>query len=74
MATKKIRFIYYIFLAVVFACFIRFSFFKFIGKLDFSDLPKASEGVVDLRGVDFSQNKTLKLDGQWQLYPSIFFR
>lgn len=72
MATKKVKFIYYIFLAVVFASLIRFSFFKFIGKLDFSDLPKASEGVVDLRGVDFSQNKTLKLDGQWQLYPSIF--
>lgn len=34
--------------------------------------PHASGGVLDLRGRDMAQGKTLTLDGEWEFYPGVF--
>jgi two-component system sensor histidine kinase ChiS len=34
--------------------------------------PHATEGVLDLRGWDFEQNRTITLDGEWEFFPSAF--
>ncbi|MBW7475483.1 response regulator [Paenibacillus oenotherae] len=36
-----------------------------------SDSPQAIQGKLDLRGWDFSKDRTISLNGQWEFYPHV---
>ncbi|OME72028.1 histidine kinase [Paenibacillus sp. FSL A5-0031] len=37
------------------------------------DHPRAVQGVIDLRGWDFANSRSITLDGEWDFYPEAFF-
>lgn len=50
----------------------RLIWLSYIGHLDYEQHPQVKNGVLDLRDWEFSTYKTLRLDGEWEFYPSEF--
>ncbi len=71
MKRHKWAFIILIFLCVLTA--IRLSWMHFLTTINYEDTPIAKEGILDLRGIEFNDKKSLRLDGEWEFYPSEFF-
>ncbi|CAM3626197.1 ATP-binding protein [Marinicrinis lubricantis] len=46
---------------------IRLSWLNFIKPIEH---PKAEQGILDLRGWTFPENETIRLNGEWEFYPS----
>lgn len=55
---------------ILFITAIRLSWIGFLTKLDYPQSPTVNQGVLDLRGWEFSNQQTLPLNGQWEFYPS----
>ncbi|WP_246000936.1 hybrid sensor histidine kinase/response regulator [Brevibacillus panacihumi] len=45
---------------------------SFLTTFDYAEKPVAVKGVLDLRGWEFSDYQTLRLDGEWEFFPSQF--
>lgn len=51
---------------------VRLLWMSFLTTFDYAEKPVAVQGVLDLRGWEFSQYQTLRLDGEWEFFPSHF--
>lgn len=49
---------------------IRLSWLHYLTSLEYEEEPVVVEGLLDLRGWEFSNKKTLKLNGEWAFFPS----
>ncbi|MEF2966933.1 ATP-binding protein [Paenibacillus sp. M1] len=57
-----------IFVVVITA--IRLLWTNVLTYLDYPDPPSVKNGVLDLRGFRFNEHQTLRLNGEWEFYPS----
>lgn len=51
---------------------VRLLWMSFLTTFDYAEKPVAVQGVLDLRGWEFSGYQTLRLDGEWEFFPSQF--
>jgi len=51
---------------------VRLLWISFLTTFDYAEKPVAVKGVLDLRGWEFSDYQTLRLDGEWEFFPSQF--
>lgn len=51
---------------------VRLLWMNFLTTFDYAEKPVAVKGVLDLRGWKFSEYQTLRLDGEWEFFPSQF--
>jgi len=51
---------------------VRLLWMSFLTTFDYAEKPVAVKGVLDLRGWEFSDYQTLRLDGEWEFFPSQF--
>ncbi|NRR03928.1 response regulator [Brevibacillus sp. RS1.1] len=51
---------------------VRLLWMSFLTTFDYAEKPVAVQGVLDLRGWEFSEYQTLRLDGEWEFFPSQF--
>lgn len=51
---------------------VRLLWMSFLTTFDYAEKPVAVQGVLDLRGWEFSDYQTLRLDGEWEFFPSQF--
>ncbi|MFD2046657.1 ATP-binding protein [Ornithinibacillus salinisoli] len=56
---------------LVFITAIRLTWIDFAGSFNYSKESEFKQGVLDLRGWEFSSKKTLALNGEWEFYPSL---
>jgi len=47
----------------------RLSWHQFLEVFDVSEQPSLTNGILDLRGQEWSSYKTYRLDGEWEFYP-----
>lgn len=55
---------------LLFITLIRLIWMNFLSTLNYEESPSIEHGVLDLRGWEFSDKKTLPLNGEWEFYPS----
>lgn len=51
---------------------LRLIWLQYLNSFNYIDKPVAVQGVLDLRGWQFTDRHTLRLDGEWEFYPSQF--
>lgn len=66
------KWILYIIMALVAITALRLVWLQFLTTFDYVEKPVAEQGVLDLRGWEFTDRHTLRLDGEWEFYPSLF--
>ncbi len=69
---KNIKWTLTIIIFLILITTIRLLWMSFLTKLDYPQQPVASNGVLDLRGIEFNSKQTLQLNGEWEFYPSLF--
>ncbi|MFP3916849.1 hypothetical protein U5N28_03470 [Lysinibacillus telephonicus] len=67
-ATKSKILIVITFLIII--TIFRLIWMNFLSTLNYTESPSINNGVLDLRGWEFSDKKTLPLNGEWEFYPS----
>lgn len=61
-----------ILISLIIITVIRLLWLSFLTTFDYPEQPLAKEGMLDLRGVQLSNKETLRLNGEWEFYPSTF--
>lgn len=64
------KFIVIVLLSIFIATTIRVSWLQYLATLDYTEQPEVIDGVLDLRELELSSRQTIRLDGEWDFYPS----
>lgn len=70
MSKKKLILIIVLFLISITT--IRLTWLNYITTLEQVEAPMAVNGVLDLQNVELSSDRTMTLDGEWELFPNEF--
>jgi len=66
---KNIKWTFTIIIFLILITTIRLLWMGFLTKLDYLEPPIASNGILDLRGMEFNSKQSLQLNGEWGFYP-----
>lgn len=70
LQSKNMKWTLIILIFLISVTAIRLTWMNFLTTFEYQENPEAQQGILDLRGMSFSDKQSFLLDGEWEFYPS----